>query len=174
MLSTIIADRGPRSAESIWGADFAIVAVLTMPGLVRRKAVLGQAKRGSLDRLSVLGQRQFSKQIRMMHRATWAIAGLEVPEITGDIPRIRVVEISTQYGDSWAAQSMLARQKYEVRFDADNEGGGPILLGPALDLGTWIVDEVVYCSHGDENERLVAAVSESSLQRLQVNVSTVA
>lgn len=175
ILSTIVNDRGPGSAESIWGADFAVVAVLTTPGFVRKKAVLGQAKRGTLSRLTATDERRFVKQVRMMGQATWAIAGLEVPETADSGPLIRIVEIPRVYGETWAAQSPLSRRKYEIRLEPKVEhGDAPILLGPPLDLSTWIADELIYCSHGDEDERFVSSVAESSLQRLQVNVRTVA
>ena len=64
IVSTIVADRGPGSAESIWGADFAIIAVLSLPELIRRKAVLGQAKRGTLDRLSAEDRRTILEILR--------------------------------------------------------------------------------------------------------------
>jgi hypothetical protein len=39
--STIVADRGPGSAESIWGADFGVTVSLVEPGFEIRKAVVG-------------------------------------------------------------------------------------------------------------------------------------
>jgi len=51
--STIPSDRGRGSAESIHGADFGIVAIITGPDLRIEKAVLGQAKRNRIDNLRV-------------------------------------------------------------------------------------------------------------------------
>ena len=105
----------------------------------------------------------------MMRKATSAIAALQVPDEPTQNPQVRVVEIPETYGVGWAAQSMRSRHKYDVRLEADPTGP-PVLLGPSLDLSTWIADELIYCSHGDESAQFVEAVSESSLRTLEVAV----
>src|SRR5580698_7134236 len=78
--STIVGDRGRKSAESRWGADFCLVASISGPKEKQEKAVLGQAKRGSLIDLATADAGDFREQALKMSVAKQAIVGLEVPE----------------------------------------------------------------------------------------------
>lgn len=94
-MGTVVTDRGANSAESRWGADFAITASLTQDERTSHKAVLGQAKRGSVKSLSQREQARLELQCELMKSATSSCLILETPSITlddhFDTPRVQIL-----------------------------------------------------------------------------------
>jgi hypothetical protein len=172
--STIVDDRGPRSAESRWGADFGIVADIHGDGEDLEKAALGQAKKGSLIDLPAGQSEDFREQIVKMGHASNATLGLQVPAQIGAIPDVRILEVSPLYGRTWAAQSGPNRWYERTIFAAADHLAPPILVGHAMGLDRYIGRELIACSHGDERQPFVTALSHSSLRLLRVTASEVA
>jgi hypothetical protein len=98
MLSTVVTDRGPRSAESVWGADFGIVGILRNTNGRVDKAVYSQAKKGSLVDLRNADREQFELQCRKMAQVTRSILGFEVPTRFGQGVIVREIEIAGEIG----------------------------------------------------------------------------
>ncbi|HIF9187938.1 TPA: hypothetical protein ACX6PH_000884 [Photobacterium damselae] len=80
-LPSVISDRGPRSAESKFGADFSIV----FSNGVVEKAILSQAKR---DIISSADAKKLEQQCKKMNKQTdhWVV--LKMPSNNGDIPQV--------------------------------------------------------------------------------------
>ncbi|MCG6411115.1 hypothetical protein K6U17_18065 [Vibrio fluvialis] len=80
-LPSVIADRGPRSAESKFGADFSIVF---SNGKIN-KAILSQAKRDKITKADAVKLKQ---QCEKMSRYTdhWVV--LKMPAVSGQVPQI--------------------------------------------------------------------------------------
>lgn len=86
-LSTIVADRGVNSAESIYGADFTLSLEASNIPNYYNKALLGQAKKGQIGKISF----DLESQITKMRKHTKHIILLETPVEENDIPLIRIV-----------------------------------------------------------------------------------
>ncbi|WP_349606980.1 hypothetical protein [Cupriavidus sp. DF5525] len=84
--TSVVNDRGPSSAESEFGADFAIVLESTS-GV--SKAVLGQAKGSGIDSLPQNQQDNFLRQCGLMAQKTKHFIGLEAPTGTNTMPIVR-------------------------------------------------------------------------------------
>lgn len=108
--STVVDDRGPNSAESKYGADFAITAVVTDGNNRVEKAIIGQAKKGRIEELSGNEAQRLRSQVEKMRAHTDQHVVLEVPEISGTSPRIRI-----------PYQDRLSRPKY---FTIESKGPG--------------------------------------------------
>ncbi|HAS6341293.1 TPA: hypothetical protein RQK03_004229 [Vibrio vulnificus] len=80
-LPSVIADRGPRAAESKFGADFSIVF---SNGKIN-KAILSQAKRDKMTKADAVKLKQ---QCEKMSRHTdhWVV--LKMPAVSGQVPQI--------------------------------------------------------------------------------------
>jgi hypothetical protein len=171
--STILTDRGPSSAESIWGADFGMTASLRSEVGQIDKGVLGQAKRRSLVSLPANEAEVFRVQVAKMSRVTVATVGLEVPKLSGVAPLIRIVESAEVFGTNWAARSLSGPgQDYEAVIRPRKEAGAAVLLWPAMPLDDYLCEYVVGCPHGDRDERFVRALRDSALSRLHVDVAS--
>lgn len=140
--ATIVDDRGPKSAESIYGADFAVTAVIsTHGGAVVEKAILGQAKKGRVEELNSSETERLNSQVEKMRHFTDQYVVLEVPE-NGEIPpRIRLPR------------------------------GGNTYCHP-LTLENYITNKLVECLHGDRRNDFVAAVQDSRLSKLAILIRT--
>jgi hypothetical protein len=88
---TIVADRGPNSAERKWGADFSITGNLKRGNYGIKKAVLGQAKKGQVEQLRVAEQTHLDEQIQSMLKATSSCVVLETPSEDNQPPAVRIV-----------------------------------------------------------------------------------
>jgi len=86
LATTVVNDRGARSAESEFGADFAIVFESTS-GI--SKAVLGQAKGSGIDELRHAERKNFLRQCGLIAQKTRHFVGLEVPTAPNTMPIIR-------------------------------------------------------------------------------------
>jgi hypothetical protein len=170
--STVVSDRGAASAESIWGADFGLTASLRSGSDQIDKGVLGQAKRHSLIALPNREKEFFREQVGKMAAATSSTLGLEVPMSVGVIPSVRIVEATSTYGDTWAAQSPLGRrERYETAINPPIESAEPaVLLWPAISLDKYLYDYLVGCLHGDRDQGFVAALDDSRLSKLHIQV----
>lgn len=131
---------GPGAAESRAGADLAITADIQRDGVRVRKAIIAQAKRGSLAELPASERERLTDQIQNMRRLTLAPKVILVEEIEGRRePRVasglRIVE--------GVQPQVLSLPDYFVR-----------RILPTLD--------------GDTREGFVNAVQESSLRQLRV------
>jgi hypothetical protein len=89
--STVVDDRGRQSAESVWGADFGITALIQTPDRSIAKGAIGQAKRGNIGSLVGDERERFRTQVVKMSHSTTATLALEVPMMVGKLPHIRVV-----------------------------------------------------------------------------------
>jgi hypothetical protein len=81
--STVFDDRGAGSAESRYGADFAITATVSDGRITIRKAILVQAKLGYLDDMSTAEAEFLRSQLKKMKRLVDAPKVMEIPERSG-------------------------------------------------------------------------------------------
>lgn len=116
----------------------------------------------------------FRAQVEKMSKATDAIIGLEVPAVARQIPFVRILEATTEYGPNWVAQSVLAPaepSQYEIR-PVNGLRAAAVLIWKPIPLDEYLSDYVIGCSHGDQDSAFVAAISESQLSKLEVLVTT--
>ena len=151
--STIVADRGPKSAESEWGADFGIVAVLDDRSRRIEKGVLGQAKKGPLGSLNDFSRQFLQGQCEKMSQATNASLTLEVPTRCTESAIVREIAIPPRTPDS-LLQDRLRRLPLEV--------------GRPQELADYLTDRFMTCLHGDRSPRFVRGISESKLLHLRL------
>lgn len=108
--ATIVDDRGPGSAESVYGADFAITAMITSDGSRVEKAILGQAKKGRIEELSTTERSRLNDQTERMSGYTDQYVVLEIPQRAG-FPRIRIPRNMTAgYGQPILLQDYIVRR----------------------------------------------------------------
>ena len=153
--STIVADRGPRSAESAWGADFGIVAVFDDRSSRIEKGVIGQAKKGPLRSLSDLSWQVLKGQCMKMSHATSAVLALEVPTKCSEPTIVREIETSPRIPDSL---SLLEDQSHQA----------PLDFGRPQELADYLTDRFMTCLHGDRSPGFVRGISESNLSHLRL------
>lgn len=83
--TTIVNDRGPKSAEKEFGADFAIILESPM-GL--KKAILGQAKASNIAKLSSSKKKAFNEQCEKILKHSLTFIGLAASTDNDPIPKI--------------------------------------------------------------------------------------
>lgn len=155
--STVVSDRGPHSAESTWGADFAITADLRQDNTRAAKAVLGQAKlSGILDKETRRNQ-YFYGQCEKMCEATDQIVALETPMAVGKTPAIRIVRPFTLQNEkpNNIKSKKYQQKKYGIDFDKP------------ITVGQYLVD-FISCFHGDPRGEFVQATRNSRLTKLHI------
>lgn len=152
MQSTIVADRGPNSAESKWGADFAIVGIFDGNDGRTEKGTLAQAKRGSLRELSSKTEGEFYHQCAQMAQATDAILGLEVPAQAGEPVLAREIQVRR----STRAISLDDRPWHSPK------------IGVARSLAVYLSDRFLLCLHGERDPNVVRHFQDSHLSRLEI------
>ncbi|EGV1832341.1 TPA: hypothetical protein ACN335_003871 [Vibrio parahaemolyticus] len=83
-IGTVVNDRGPKSAEKRFGADFSLVFT---DGKVE-KAILSQAKNAPVTKLTKREKERLNEQCKKMdrHSSEWVV--FEMPERSGDIPTV--------------------------------------------------------------------------------------
>ncbi|MFP3614730.1 hypothetical protein SB778_32110 [Paraburkholderia sp. SIMBA_050] len=86
LMTAVVNDRGAHSAESEFGADFAIVFESTS-GV--SKAVLGQAKGSDIDTLPPAERKNFLRQCGLIAQRTKHFVGLEAPTELNTMPIVR-------------------------------------------------------------------------------------
>ncbi|WP_146039421.1 MULTISPECIES: hypothetical protein [unclassified Variovorax] len=137
--ATSVDDRGPASAESISGADFAITAYVGTGMSQLKKAVLGQAKRGSVESLKPSETSRLAGQVAKLRERTKHFVVFETPQARGETVGVR--------------RSMPAN---------------PIRLHAPQTLEDYL-EQLVRCSHGDRRQVFVEAVQDASLPELSVS-----
>jgi hypothetical protein len=86
---TVFDDRGPNSAEKRYGADHAITAIISDRVTTVRKAILVQAKLGTIDSIRGKARDELLQQIEKMRTLTPAPKVMEIVESDGHrVPRI--------------------------------------------------------------------------------------
>lgn len=167
--STIIDDRGPRSAESLWGADFGIVATVRTAADVVHKAALGQAKRQGLERLAGDDRQRFWEQVTKMSRATTATLAIEVPSSGGVVPRVREVFVGPVLPPTGPPSQLEIEPSSDIIRPVDPTQP-TVFLSRDWSLDEYIAKSLIACIHGDDRPPFVQALEESSLRRLEVLV----
>ena len=81
--STVFDDRGAGSAESRYGAGFAITATISDGITTIRKAILVQAKLGRLDEMNNADAEFLRSQLEKMKQLVDAPKAMEIPESGG-------------------------------------------------------------------------------------------
>jgi hypothetical protein len=140
--STIVADRGPGSAESLYGADFAIVFKSENVDEPISKAILSQAKNDNVDGMPNAEVTRLREQCKKMSRFTNDYIVLEAPQMAGAVPTIRVGTPSTK---TW----------------------GKTRMG----LDDYFLELVLSCKHGDRRPDFIKGVASSKLSGLTVDVN---
>jgi hypothetical protein len=142
-LGTVVNDRGPNSAESRWGADFALTASLSQGERSSHKAVLGQAKRGRVHNLSSSERSRLDGQCSQMMSATSSCVILETPSFHRDeepvLPTVQIL------GDS----------------EPD-----------AMTIADYFIDQFAVCLHGDRRSDFVIRASNSRLNSLHLSIES--
>ncbi|MCP1478186.1 hypothetical protein [Pseudomonas chlororaphis] len=139
IISTLVNDHGPGAAESEFGADFSIAAEIHTNRGVVRKSILGQAKKGKVEKLPSNERRRLVDQCKLISLYTDALFVLETPEQIGDSPKVRI-------------PIDLDKQEYSA----------------PMELADYIVFEMLRCRHGDKRLDFYKAVQDSSLKGLRV------
>lgn len=137
--STIVADRGPGAAEHKYGADFALVFKSNNGALKVSKAILAQAKNGTLEKLSSVENIRLKTQCRKMAAVTQHYFVLEAPTDNYVIPTIR---LGSYQNGQWSSA--------RIPFDE------------------YLVDHIISCQHGDKRTDFIDAVGHSKLPTLKV------
>lgn len=140
--STIVADRGQNSAESKWGADFAITANIVMHQYCAQKGVIGQAKSGDIHGLARNEYSKLKAQCLKMHRVTSSAIVLSVPRDYPVIPSVHTLRFPGTLDDS-------------------------LEISHGYPFDEYLID-ILYCKHGDKRHEFVSAISESDLNRLHL------
>jgi hypothetical protein len=167
--STVVDDRGRNSAESIWGADFGLIASIRGTSEDVEKGTLGQAKRDELEDLDVRGLEGLRSQIVKMSRATRATLVLPVPREAGVVPNIYSVfpVPGVPYRSGTASISGYPGDIIMPR----NPLGVPVLIGEKWALDDYICDSLIRCLHGDSRPEFVRAIGESDLATLRIDIT---
>ncbi len=138
--STVMDDRGPGAAERWSGADLAITATITDGQSTVDKAILVQAKRGELKKLSPKEKSRAQCQIGDMKKLTKAPKLMEIP---GD--------------DGRPTPGVYSGNEY-------HSAGSP----RRYELGDYFVNRVLTTLDGDTRPLFVEAVKDSTLTQLRV------
>ncbi|ELJ8739347.1 hypothetical protein GOP97_18620 [Vibrio cholerae] len=140
---TVVADRGPASAESLYGADFAIVFESTEVKEPIKKAIFSQAKNGDATKLSKTDAKKLDDQCAKMAIFTKHYMVFEAPKEDGAMPTIRLGKPSTKSWDK----------------------------GHNIRLDDYFLDYILSCKHGDRRENFIRNVAASNLKGLTVDVN---
>ena len=138
--ATDIDDRGPGSAESRYGADFAITATVGDSKRKIRKAILVQVKNRPIDDLTPSQEKDLKKQINKMK------AVVSSPKVAG-IRRSRgsaMLEVSS-------GNKVISGEEYTKS-----------------DFPTYFNQRVITTLDGTTDEKTVEALQESDLRKLDV------
>jgi hypothetical protein len=138
--NTVFNDRGARSAESRYGADHAITATISDGRTTISKAILVQAKLGSIADLSPAQKKGLREQLVKMKGLVPAPKIMEIPEVNGQ-----------RYPNIISGNRIL-----------QNEGYTPMYLPD------YFVARVTTTLDGCTNPSVVAQVKDSGLPQLQV------
>lgn len=138
--TTSFDDRGPNSAEHLFGADFAVTATISNKRDRLRKAILVQAKLGTIEEMAPSDLADLKEQIQKMRKVTRSPKVLEIVEV-GGARQPRVI----------SGNHILNDREYA-----------------SVALGDYIVRRVLTTLDGETRPRVVDAVQDSSLMQLRV------
>lgn len=138
--NTVYNDRGPNSAENIFGADHAITATISDGHTTINKAILVQAKLGRIDSLSPQKLDALRKQIEKMRKVVAAPKVMEIPESDGK-----------RYPAIISGNKILNGEDYRP-----------------MQLADYFVARITTTLDGCTNPGIVAQVKDSSLSQLRV------
>lgn len=138
--STVVDDRGRSSAESWSGADLAITATISDGRESIRKAILVQAKLGSLDQLANDEYERLLGQIQDMKRLTRAPKVMEIPDSNG-----------TRVPQMVSGNRILAGARYR-----------------SFRLADYVVARVLTTLDGDTRPQFVNGVQDSALTQFRI------
>lgn len=136
---TVATSLGRKSAESKYGADFAITATLKQDTRHVEKAVIFQAKKGRVKELDQRELHRLKVQIRKMQAKTSAPKVLQ-------IPRSNEESLTVCSGNYVEADSRYAE----------------------IEIGRYIIGYVLTCIEGDIRPVFVAGVQESKFSGLEL------
>lgn len=138
--ATIFDDRGPNSAESRYGADHAITATISDGSTTIIKAILIQAKLGKIEDLGQWDATRLKDQIKKMKRIVLAPKVMEIAEVNG-----------RRYPAIISGNKILGDEPYS-----------------SMQLPKYFVTRITTTLDGCTDSRVVAAVKDSSLSRLDI------
>ena len=141
--TTVVDDRGPRSAEGKYGADFAVTLESNSSNGPVLKAILGQGKKGEINKLSSSEQARLAEQCKKMSKRTSQYIVMETPRSSGSEPMI-------------AISSKNKNALYSTK---------------RITLSEYIVKHFIACKHGDHRPDFVSAVKHSNLNILDIIVA---
>ncbi len=141
--TTNIDSIGRGAAEQWSGADFAITAEIRQRELSVNKAILAQAKLGSLEDLPSSEHRRLIDQVRHMRRLTRSPKVLVIPEVEG------------RRDPEMVSGTNILRE----------------LDSQPVPLADYFVRRVLTTLDGDTRRGFVDAVQDSSLKQLRVFVT---
>jgi hypothetical protein len=139
--NTVFNDRGSRSAESRYGADHAITAIISNGRATISKVILVQAKLGRVADLPPAQQEALRQQITKMKGLVPAPKVMEIPEVSGQ-----------RFPAIISGNRILGNEDYVPMY-----------------LPDYFVARVTTTLDGCTNPSVVARVKDSGLQQLQVS-----
>jgi hypothetical protein len=138
--ATIVNDRGPKSAESLTGADFIITADISVGANRIQKAIVGQAKLNSVDSMSPSQRDKLHAQIRLIRS-----------ELKYEHPKVmEIIDI-----DGFRQPKILSGVKFLMGENCKRET-----------LSDYMVGRVLTTLDGNTDPDFVLRVQDSSLNRL--------
>jgi len=138
--NTVYDDRGANSAEKLFGADHAITATISDGKVKIHKAILVQAKLGSIESLTNAERELLREQIIKMKNVLPAPKVMEIPEYNG-----------RRFPAMVSGNRILDGADYFP-----------------MQLADYFVARVITTLDGCTNPNVVAAVKDSSLRQLRV------
>ena len=138
--STVVDDRGAGSAESRYGADFAITATVSDGARTIRKVILVQAKLGYLHNMRAADVADLQSQIEKMKQLVDAPKVMEIPEDSG-----------RRYPSMVSGNNVLYHQPYI-----------------SMQLPEYLTARVATTLDGATDPNVVDAVQDSSLTRVDL------
>jgi hypothetical protein len=138
--STVFDDRAAGSAESRYGADFAITATISDGHTTIRKAILVQAKLGRLDEMNTADAEFLRSQLEKMKQLVDAPKAMEIPEHGG-----------RRYPAMVSGNNILDGKPYTP-----------------MELPEYFTSRVITTLDGSTERKVVDRVQNSSLPRVDV------
>lgn len=139
--NTVFDDRGANSAESIFGADHAIIATISDGQTTVSKAILVQAKLGRIDSLPPKKLEALRKQIEKMKKVLPAPKVMEIPESNGK-----------RFPSIISGNRILNGEDYRP-----------------MQLQDYFVARITTTLDGCTNPEVVVQVKDSSLRQLRID-----
>jgi hypothetical protein len=167
--STIVDDRGYNSAESIWGADFALTTSINMRGEQVEKGAIGQGKKNGLAAFHRPELERLRTQVVKMSKATHATLVLEVPAAAGVMPTVLSVFPIPSLAEQ--PRPELFNGKPGDHIVAIDPHQPSVLVGQKWTLDDYICNELIACSHGDRRPEFLKGIRSSNLMSLAIEVT---